>query len=89
MLKFLAGVGIGYGIGLLIAPARGEETRQKLAEQAERVAELPKQKTVEKLEESKVTIGAAGEKIGRQVAEAAVDTLKERLASTPSEEQTA
>ena len=89
MLKFLAGVGIGYGIGLLIAPARGEQTRQKLAEQAGRVAELPRQKTVEKLEESKATIGAAGEKIGRQVAEAAVDTLKERLASTPSEEQTA
>jgi len=27
MLKFLIGIGCGVGLGLLIAPARGEETR--------------------------------------------------------------
>lgn len=88
-MKFLAGVGIGFGVGLLIAPARGQETRRKLKEKAEQVAEAPRKKAVETLEASKGKAGAMGEKIGRQVAEAAVDTLKERLANTSSEEQTA
>ncbi|HLK34595.1 MAG TPA: YtxH domain-containing protein [Terriglobales bacterium] len=32
---FLLGLGLGYGIGLLIAPASGEEFRQHLAERAD------------------------------------------------------
>jgi YtxH-like protein len=35
VLRFAAGVGLGVGVGLLFAPATGEETRTKLAEKAQ------------------------------------------------------
>ena len=37
MLRLVVGLGIGAGVGLLIAPANGEETRTKLAEKAQEV----------------------------------------------------
>jgi hypothetical protein len=41
MLKFLLGLSLGYGLGLLIAPAPGEETRRELRERsAEKVADV-------------------------------------------------
>ena len=35
VLRFAAGIGIGMGVGFLVAPANGEETRTKLAEKAQ------------------------------------------------------
>ena len=35
VLRFAAGIGIGVVVGLLVAPANGEETRTKLAEKAQ------------------------------------------------------
>jgi len=32
MKSFLAGIGLGFGVGLLLAPAAGSETRKKLIE---------------------------------------------------------
>jgi len=34
-MRFLLGLGLGYIIGLLIAPASGEEFRRELAERAD------------------------------------------------------
>lgn len=34
-MRFLLGLGLGYMIGLLIAPASGEEFRRELAERAD------------------------------------------------------
>ncbi len=31
-MRFLLGLMIGYGVGLLLAPASGEETRARIAE---------------------------------------------------------
>lgn len=36
MMKFLLGIALGYGIGLVIAPASGEETRRRIAENVDR-----------------------------------------------------
>ncbi len=35
MLRFLIGLGIGYLLGLVIAPASGEQTRRELIERGE------------------------------------------------------
>ena len=37
-MRFLLGLGLGYMIGLLIAPASGEEFRRELAERADDLA---------------------------------------------------
>ena len=34
-MRFVLGLGVGYAIGMLIAPASGEETRRQLAERAD------------------------------------------------------
>jgi gas vesicle protein len=34
MKYFLAGIGLGFGIGILLAPSRGEETREQLMDRA-------------------------------------------------------
>lgn len=39
MKPFLAGLGIGFGIGLLFAPLSGEETRGRIAERASDLAD--------------------------------------------------
>jgi gas vesicle protein len=38
MKPFLAGLGIGFGVGLLLAPLSGEETRGRIAERAHDLA---------------------------------------------------
>ncbi len=35
MLRFAAGLGVGVAIGLLVAPANGEDTRARLADKAQ------------------------------------------------------
>lgn len=37
--KFLAGIGVGVGLGFLLAPEKGEETRKKLKKQAKATIE--------------------------------------------------
>ena len=43
MKSLIVGLGIGVGLGLLFAPARGEETRRELGEQLNNFAEDAKQ----------------------------------------------
>ena len=45
MLKFLIGIGCGVGLGLLLAPASGEQTREQLKELASRPADLAARKS--------------------------------------------
>lgn len=71
MLKFLIGIGCGVGLGLLIAPAAGEETREQLLDIAKRPGDAARQK-VQQVREDVAQMGA---NLGRQVAEKAVDKV--------------
>ena len=44
MKSFLVGLGVGVGLGLLFAPARGEDTRRELGERLNNIAENARRK---------------------------------------------
>jgi len=50
MLKFLVGLGCGVGLGLLIAPAAGSETREQLLDTLEERG-LPLRDSVEQVKQ--------------------------------------
>jgi gas vesicle protein len=76
MLKFIAGLVCGAGVGLLIAPAPGEQTRRRLL-QAARDPEQLARDTVTSIREK---AGEMGADLGRQAAEKAIDeVMPERL----------
>jgi len=79
MLKFFAGVAAGVGLAMIIAPVRGSEMRQRVKENLSDVTELPRRKANELLDRYEDKISRAGEQLGRQVAEAAVGKVKERI----------
>jgi ElaB/YqjD/DUF883 family membrane-anchored ribosome-binding protein len=43
-VRLMAGIGIGIGVGLLMAPANGEETRNRLAEKAQEFGDNVRQR---------------------------------------------
>jgi gas vesicle protein len=71
MLKFFVGIACGIGLGLLIAPAAGEETREQLLELAKRPGDAARQKVQEVRED----IAQMGANLGRQVAEKVSDKI--------------
>jgi|GEM_PF-2069793 gas vesicle protein len=79
--RFLLGIGVGVGLGLLFAPASGEETRQTLADQARNIAEISQRKVKQTVEQAaaaaKAKAGDLGRRVGREPAEAAVDSVRE------------
>jgi gas vesicle protein len=79
MLKFLAGLATGVGLAMIIAPVQGSEMRRRVRENLSDVTELPRRKANELLDRYEDKISRAGEQLGRQVAEAAVGKVKERI----------
>jgi gas vesicle protein len=71
MLRFLAGVCCGFGIGLLLAPAPGAETREQLME----VARDPAAAARKQISNVREKVSDAGARLGRQVAESVVDKV--------------
>ena len=71
MLKFIAGLVCGAGVGLLIAPASGEDTRRRLAQAARNPEELARE-AVSNIREK---AGDMGADLGRQAAQKAVDQV--------------
>jgi gas vesicle protein len=71
MLKFAIGIISGVALGLLIAPAAGEETRQQLA----RTVKDPKAAAQKQVAEIREKIGDAGARAGRQTAQQAADKV--------------
>lgn len=78
-MKFLLGFGIGFAGALLLAPARGDETRRKLMAKAQDVASTSRQKmdqTAQQIEQAaREKAGAIGSAVGRQAAEAVVESM--------------
>ncbi len=52
MLKFLAGVGIGVGAGMLLAPKKGEELRKELSEKINELLEKAKEIDIAEVSEN-------------------------------------
>ena len=86
-MKFIFGFAIGVVLGLLYAPARGEETRRLLLEKAREMPELPQQKAREIAATAKNKAGDLGAKLGRQAAEAAVEKATPTVVSQPKEKK--
>lgn len=78
-MRFLLGLGIGVAIGLLYAPASGEETRSQLFAKAQGLSDWPERKVEELAEAGKEKAGELGARVGRQAAEAAVQSAIEDL----------
>ena len=80
-MRFLFGIAVGLIIGLLYAPASGEETRERLYERAGEYARGPERKLADVAQEKKEKVAQMGERLGRQAAESAVDSVSEKLRS--------
>jgi gas vesicle protein len=80
MLKLLAGIGCGVVVGLLIAPAPGEETRRQLLE----IARNPREAARRKVADIREEIAQAGADLGRRVAEKTVDKVIPEGLNRPS-----
>lgn len=70
-MKLLLGFAVGIALGLVYAPASGEETRHKLFGAVKDWIERPEQKVHD-------VAGDLGSKWGREAAEAAVDKVLHR-----------
>jgi gas vesicle protein len=71
MLRFIAGLVCGAGVGLLIAPASGESTRRRLLQ----AARDPEQVAREAVTNIREKAGEMGADLGRQAAQKAVDQV--------------
>lgn len=81
MLKFFGGLLCGVGIGLLVAPAEGEETRRQLM----RAVQDPNAVARERLQDVRDKVGEMGANVGRQAAQQAVDKVTPDALKTPRE----
>jgi len=79
-MKFLLGLTVGTVLAMLFAPARGEETREKLGYKVREMAQGSEQKLQEKA-------GELGAKVGREAAQAAVATVTNKLVPGTDEKQ--
>ena len=78
-MKFFFGFAIGLAGALLFAPARGEETRNRLFERGRELASDPQAKlneTVQRVSETaREKAGEIGSVVGRQTAEAIANSV--------------
>ncbi|MFZ0733136.1 MAG: YtxH domain-containing protein [Candidatus Sulfotelmatobacter sp.] len=75
-MKFLLGFGIGIGLGMVFAPASGAETRRKLREKIAELARMPEEKMQAAADAVEEKAGDLGSRVGRQAAEAAVESVR-------------
>jgi gas vesicle protein len=76
MKSFFLGLTVGAGLGLLLAPAQGSETRRQIAEKASELKKMPRRK----LEEEVRSVRHEAGEIGRKAAEEAFDETTRRVA---------
>lgn len=78
-MRFVVGLGIGVALGLLYAPAPGEVNRNWLMRKAGELSNLPARKLQQVAEAGKEKAGDLGARIGRQAAEAAVQSVEDKF----------
>ena len=71
-MKFLFGLMFGVALGVVFAPAPGEQTRANLAEKTREVEEASERKL-------ELVAGDVGSRVGRQAGEAAVAAVAQEL----------
>jgi gas vesicle protein len=64
MKSFLAGLGIGIGLGVLFAPMRGEDAREMLAVRASELADTARDQYDRAWDKTSAAIGAIREDQG-------------------------
>lgn len=87
VLKFLAGLGIGAGLGLLFAPKSGEETRRELKEKLDEFIKAVKDidikevkdEFVAKIEEIKEELDDLDKEKVKKIAEEKAEALKKKV----------
>lgn len=75
-MKFVLGFAAGLALSLILAPARGEETRRLLAQKWRELMLVPREKAEEAAEAARERAGDIGARIGRRAAESAVEAVK-------------
>jgi gas vesicle protein len=83
-MKFLLGFGIGIALGVLFAPAPGEQTRSRLVGKAQELSHFPQEKMREMAELGKEKMGEVGARVGRQAAEAAAQAVSDEMLGNQS-----
>ena len=84
MVKFLIGIGCGIGLGLLVAPASGVQTRKQLLQ----MAKDPVQAARNKVQDVREDIAEMGAELGRETAEKMADkVIPEALNEPPGRRQ--
>lgn len=78
-MKFLLGLGLGFSLALLFAPAEGSQTRRRIAKQARDLASTSEEKlstAADRLSETaREKAGEIGSSVGRQAAESVVESM--------------
>lgn len=77
-MKFLLGLFTGVVLGMMYAPAPGQETREELAQKAREWSDLPA-KAEQLAEASKQKAGEIGARVGREAAEKAVQAAADKI----------
>ena len=79
MFKFIFGMGIGVALGMIFAPASGEETRNMIAENFGDIVAAPGQKLDEALDNVQEQAGEIGKRLGQNIVESAVEAVRPDL----------
>jgi len=89
--NFIFGLGVGLGVGLLLAPRSGEETRQLLKEKADEGTEYLKKQTADLRENANDLLDKGRQALDRQrdqVSEAMAagrQAYREKVEETPQQ----
>jgi len=68
MKAFLAGLGIGIGVGLLFAPLSGEETRERLSRRSQDLADSARRQAGEIAETARDIVDHSRERVRSTIA---------------------
>lgn len=69
MKSFLAGLGIGIGVGLLFAPFTGEETRERISERSRDWADSARKHADEIADAARDIVGHGRERVRSTIAD--------------------